>query len=460
MPYRVPDDTGGQVVTDTSTPEPTLDLPGFAYGDPIITAGSESTALTGSLFEFIDVVALDGDHAVASGQGGYALVSLEDGHLLWQEEGLRWLDVAWDPSLQTLFLGSREAEVRAVDLSDREAPRELGQVQAWTGFHEDLAAADGLLLVAARDGGAVLLDGSSLEPMSVIDVSWASAVGLAGDRAVIADGAEIVLYGLEDPEVPAELSRVSLPATGRDIDFDGEHVGVALGGHGVAALRIDQDALELLGTFALPGSSYGVALDGSSLWASAWSEVALIWLGEGGPVVVGTEPISEATLGIGAAGGRAVAADWTATTALHRVDGLAGPELSVSPIAWATGEEQTGATVSFLNLGAMDLVVEVSVEDRDVSLDPSSLWLEPWEEGRITVHSRASEALSDVLTYTSNDPDEAAGEVELRSGGATTGQPHGPLNLEGYVPPDTQLVPYDLADQAGRVTVLAYFTLT
>ncbi len=469
VPYRspgdtgvdTPDDTGGDTATDTGTvtdtePVETLDL---AYGDPILATGRESTEPDGPIYEFVDVVLLDDDHAAAVGEGGYVLVNVADGSHVWREGGPRVYDAAWDATLERLYLGSREREVYAVDLTDLQSPVQAGAVQAWSGYHEDLAADGGVLAVAALGDGAVLLDGVTLAPLATIEVGWCAAVGLAGDRAIVADGAEVLLYDVSDPAAPVELSRASVRATARNIDFDGEHVGVALGGHGVAVLEVEDDTLSLAGEFEQPGSTYGVALDGEYLWTSAWSEVGLIWLGKGGPVVVGTEPIEENTMGIGAGGGRAVAADWFQTAAFERVDGVAGPELQVPGTAWVIGDDPPTAIVEVTNLGAMDLEVDFSTEDTSLELDTDSLLIEPGGSERLVITGETGHPLSSVVEYVSNDPDEESGQLEVRTGEQSVGQAHTDFELEGFVPPDTNLEPYALSGQSGRVTVLAYFAL-
>ncbi len=446
-------DTDTPLDTDTGTPL------GLDYGDPIEFAGSEATTAP-KIYEFVDVVALDEEHAVAVGQGGYALTSLEDGHHVWREETDRFYDVAWDGTTERLYLGTRENDVRVVDLSDRSSPRQLESFRDWNGFHEDLAADDGLLLVAALEDGAVLLDGVNLQRHSVIEAGWVAAVGLSGDRAIVADGAEILLYDVSEPSAPEPLSAASVRATARNITFDGVHVGVALGGHGVAVLRVEGDELLLLEQFDLPGSTYGVALDGSSLWAAAWSEVALIWLGEGGPAMLGTEPVTQISLGLGASGGRAVAADWIATSAFQRIDGVAGPEVSAPGTTWASSEDPPEARVEITNLGAVNLELDFGPAEPSRDLDVESLVLAPGERGQVVVTGRSGELLETSIAFTSNDPDELTGVFDVKTGQQAVGQVHGALELEGYVPPDTNLEPYDLSEQTGRVTVLAYFTLT
>lgn len=237
-------------------------------------------------------------------------------------------------------------------------------------MHEDLAAWAGRLLVAAPATGAVLIDGTTRQVDSIIEAGWVSAVGLHDDRAVVADSNVTVLYDVSEPS--------------------------------------------------------------DLLWASAWSEVALSWLGDGGPVVIGARDITYNTLGIGAASGRAVAADWFGTHAFEHVEGLAGPDLVVpdSVMAVAQDDGEPEATVEIANLGAMTLTATASVEDSTTSLSETSVVLEPGESARVAVTGEVGRPLTVALNLETHDPDEEHSSVEVRT-----------------------------VTQSGRVTFLACFAL-
>ncbi len=453
-----PTDTPDSATPSVTEPSAPLTL---VWGDPILEHGGDVIEGSDDLWEFVDTVALDDEHALSSGQGGLALVDLTDGSHLWTEPFMRTYDLAWDAGLEVAYAGSREQQVYRVDLSDRMDPVQAGELLAWEGVHEDLAAGGGLLLVAAPETGAVLLDGESGQVHSILPADWASAVALHQDRAVVADRNELVLFDVGDPETPVELDRASLSVSARDLAFDGTTLGVALGGHGVAVVRVRDDALMVDTTVEVPGSSYGVALDGERLWASAWSDVALIWLGDGGPVVIGTEPVRYNTLGVGAAGGRAVASDWFGTLALEHVEGVAGPELVVPPEVFSLGADGDvpEATVALSNLGALTLEASASLEDPSAALSETEWVVAPGETVHFTVTGEAGRPLTTRVRLTSNDPDEADSTVEIRTGDRSVGQVHDDFTVEGYLFPDANLLPYSLSSQAGRVTFLAYFAL-
>jgi hypothetical protein len=429
----------------------------MAWGDPIQNNGGQTT-LGGNVWEFVDVVGLDDTYALASGQGGYALIDLATGTQVWAVEFTRTYDIAWDPSLEHAYLGTRLASVYIIDLSDRSSPAGLGVLSGWQGVHEDLAADAGRVLVAAPETGAVLIDGTTGLEISTIPADWVASVALHGDRAVVGDRNEIVLYDLGDPGLPIELDRVSVRATARDLVFDGETIGVAMGGYGAAVIRVVDDQLELDGQLDLPGTTYGVALDDDRLWTASWSDVGLIWLGAGGPVVLGTEAMTEFTLGIGAAGGRAVASDWYGTIALEHIEGVAGPEI-VLPVQVYTEVDEPQASIVIANMGAMSLEATASTPDPDAVLSKTTFVLEPGESDLFTLSGDGARPLSTTVELASNDPDEPIASVVVKTGSQSVGQPHEDFTLEGYQHPDSNLTPYTLSDQTGRVTFLAYFAL-
>ncbi len=452
----VPDvDTSDSVTLDSQDTGTPL---GYAYGDPIEVVRHQ-TEMGESNWHFLDVVALDEELVLVAGQGGLGVLEIESAQVRWGKAHQRIYDLAWDPSLEQAYMGTRLDRIDVMDLGDRDQPMPVGTMLEWLGYHEDIAADEGRVLVAAPQTGAVLLDGASLTMLSTIEASWASAVGLHGDLAVVGDADEIVLYDLAAPEEPLELDRVAVRATARDIAFDGEHLAVALGGHGVAVIELVDDTLVLRNQLDLPGPSYGVALDGDELWVSAWSEVALIGLGTGEPLLLGSEPVPTATSGLAARGGRAVAADWFELTTFVRHEGLAGPELLVPETAWSDGDDPPTATVKLSNLGAMTLEVSLSVQDPAISVSTDLVVLEPGETDTVSVSGETGSELRTQLDLVTNDPDETEVAIALGTGDQSVGLPHEELELQGFVYPDTNLAPYRLSEQTGRVVFLAYFSL-
>ncbi len=437
-------------------PAPPAELP-HAHGDPLVPFHSTGFG-DQTDWHTLDVVILDDERAFCAGEGGVGVVRVSDGRTVWTQDHERVFDLAWDATLERIYLGTREAQVAVGELSEPETLTVVDTLQDWEGVHEDLAADAGRLLVAAPQTGAVLLDGATGETLAVLPASWAGAVGLAGDRAVVADGHEVVLWDVSEPAASAELDRLALRASGRDVAFDGRFVGVALGGHGVGVVEVVDDALVLRGELDLPGAAYGVALDGEELWVAAWTEVALVWLGHGGPVVLGSEPVSYAALGLDARDGRGVVADWAQVVSLDRVPGVAGPELTLPAQAWSDGADPPGAQVRVDNLGATTLAADLSCEGATVDVDV--LALDPGESAVVSVTGAAGEDLDATLRLATNDPDEATAVVLVQTGEASVGQPHPPLRLGGYVYPDTTTTPYDLQDQVDRVVFLAYFSVT
>lgn len=415
----------------------------FVLGDPITTVGSAQESFQ---VEWMDAAMIDGSRGLVVGQGGFMTVSLDGPELLTYVNAERAYRVAIDGD--RAYLATRVHGVYAVDLSDPVNPVPARTVPVNAGFHEDIAADGGRVLLGALDEGAILLN-DALSPLAVLPADYAVGVALWENRALVADGEALVLWNLTELAAPVELARAPLRATGRDIARAGAHVAVAMGGQGVAVFSLVDDALEHRGDLEFPGTSFSVAIDGDDLWIAGWEVAALAWLGEGGPIVRGHEPVQQSAMGVAAADGRALIADWMYATVLASEPGLAGPELHL-PERLDLGSAEASLPLPLRNWGALS--TEVNIETEGVTLSGDRFTLGPGEQVVPTLRGAGS------LRVHSEDPDEptlsmALGLVELG-----VGSPHPDFDLAGFVWPETQQRPYRLADAAGEVVMLAYFT--
>lgn len=415
----------------------------FSLGDPILTVGNVQESMR---IEWLDA-AITGDNlGIVVGQGGFMTMGLDPPEILAKLEAERAYRVAVDGHFA--YLATRIHGVYSVDLSNPSQPR-ISQTHAISeGFHEDIAADAGRVLVGALDDGAILLD-PALETLGVIPASYAFGVALQGDRALVADDDALVLWDITDPTAPAELNRAALRATGRDIAWQGEHVAVAMGGQGVAVFSLEGDTLEHRGDLEFPGTSFSVSIDGDDLWIAGWELAALAWLGEGGPVVRGHEPVQQSAMGVGARGGKALVADWMFATVLGSVPGVAGPELHV-PERIGLGSPEATVALPLRNWGAFPL--EISLEAQGVNLSADHFNLAPGEQVAPVLGGVGS------LKVRSDDPDESSLSIDVYLAELGIGSLHPDFDLAGFTWPELQQRPYRLADAAGQVLMLAYFT--
>ncbi len=447
------------VAIDTGQPASSTSLPGFEWGDPISlisVAGqgpSTSGKPEGAVYEWLDGVVLNEEIALLTGQGGLITVDIPSGEITWQDQTIeRGYRVDADGDLAAV--GPRISPPIIVDLSAPNTPVVGDTIELFSGYHEDIAVDDGRILIGWLDNGAVLVDAQGAL-LSVLEADDAFAVGLEGERAVVTDDDELILWDVSDPTAPQVLDRVTLSGHGRDIAFDGQHLAVAMGGADVAVFSVADDVLTHLGALDLPGSSFSVSLDGDYLWIGAWEVVGLAWLGDGGPVMLGHEPPGANAMAVAAGAGRAVVADWYYATTMELNAGLAGPEIVVPEALWFTGD--SAQSVAFENGGAFDLEVTMAPGD-GFKTSETSLTLRPGERYSVAVTPPAGGAES-TLEWTSNDPDEPAGQVALNQANQSIGAAHEDFELLGFSWPDGAKELHRLSDQRGSVVFLAYYAL-
>ncbi len=440
---------------DTGTPPDTeSQLPdGFTRGDPIATL---NTTHTKGHWETLDAAQISADRALVVANNGNVVVDTTTGEIVSEAPEHNGFHVEWDPTIDTAWVTTKIHELWKMDVSDPDDPYVARKTQPWSSGSEDLDCEDGLVLVSAHDDGAYLLD-ADLDVQAIFPASWAVGAGLVGGRAVITDAHEVVLIDWSEPTAPVELDRLALGVTGWDLDFDGTHVAVAQGSEGVAVLQVVDDTLVLRGELPSPGGVYGVSLDGDYLWAAAWSETMLAWLGDDEPVMVGHEPSAESAMALGSLdGGKVLVAEWKQITLLERTDFVAGAEVDLRSEWWWAADDTSAKTVIVLNGGAEDLVMTFE-QTEGWTVEPPELVLPPGEREdlRVKPESLPTDA---TVPWTSNDPDEPTGELQLSLAESSIGQPHPEFTLESFTPPSAvnSVVTHD--DLHGVISYINWFS--
>lgn len=456
----------GPVATDTSEdtgPPDDTDSPGSAYtlGDPIEVLGTYTEGGPGMpiVYEWTDAASIDSDWAIATGQGGYGIISMADGTLVHQENLRRALRAASDG--RHAILASRNDGFMLVDVSA--GPDTRGSLEfrspSLPGPHEDVAIEGERVLVGWHDNGGVFLglDGSLLGTLPATD---AFAVALQGDRALLTDGPELVLFDVTDVSAPVELDRAAMTGEGRDLDWEGSHAVVGMGGVGTGIWSVVDDTLTHRGDVRTPGTAMSVAVDGDAAWIGAWAVTALVDLTADPPIVVGHETPEDSAMGVAAAGGRAVVADWFSSGAYARVPDTAGPEVHLPEQLFFDIDQASAQSMTVTNHGALELTVAFDTPVAGFAVDPASVELAPGESALVQVRwPEDTRPPAASLEWTSNDPDEATGRIALGPADQGTGTAHEDFTLPGFQIDGDGTELWTLSEARGKVVVLVYWAL-
>jgi hypothetical protein len=462
-------DAGNDTGTDTDDPDDTgpddtgsgpVDL---VFGDPITVLDTSGSNGGGGqeIVEYVDAVIIDDDYAVAAGQGGFQIIPLDGSGPLEriQEQRSFRLDV----SDGLMALGFREGTVMLWDVSDPTNPQQQGQIRLGedVGFFEDVAVDGGRLLLGAHAEGGVFIDPVSAQHdvLGVLPADDAFAVALFGERALITDAAELVLWDVSDLAAPVELDRVEMSGEGRDMDFNGERVAVGLGGEGVAVWDVTDDQLVSRGSLNLPGASLSISLDNDEVWVAGWEQVSLVRVTADGLIALGDEPPVFNGMGVAARNGHAVVADWYGTMTLARERDVAGPEISVDEkVYFAAGGDVE--SVWFRNNGAFALEVTLDEPADGYTASATSFQVAPGQTEIVRFTAPADlPNQSTTLGWTSNDPDEPTGSLLLSKADRSVGTAHSDFTLNGFTWPSADAQTFKLSEQRGKVVFLAYFAL-
>lgn len=451
----LPDGADTAVVPDQDSGDDGLAL---EAGDPILVVGYEGENVPGGfLLEWTDAAILSPSLGAVCGVAGVGLVDLTDGSTISTRPTPPCLRLA--AANDVVVASDRTSQLTLLDVADPANILELGFVRFDTadGRHEDIAIHDRRILVGWHDNGARIFDpgGNWLGTLPAQD---AFAVGLHENRAVVSDGEALVLWDISNTREPIELSRVPLPGEGRDIEFDGSRVAVAMGGAGVGVWDVEGDALVERATAIVPGAGLSVALDGDEIWVGSWQHTILLRLSGGELLTMGHEAPRFSAMGVAARDGLALVADWHGHMTLQRQRDVSSAELILNgDLFFGPGDATQHVRVE--NHGQLPLSWSVGELPAGFSVSAPSVVVEPGGVEVIRVEGPAALDHRDTLPWTSDDPDERSGEIALAPPDRGVGAVHPDFSLQGFTWPDRDTTTHTLSAQRGKVVVLAYFAL-
>ena len=419
----LPDDTDSEdtgVVNDGN----------YQVGDAIVTTASYPDPPINDgfiMYEWVDVAIYDDDYAVQVGVSGVGLVSRTDGEVLDQQNNSRGYAVDSDGDL--IVVGSRTERVGLWRFQEGEVLTPAGFIEG-AGVHEKVAVDNELVAVAWRNRGLKLYRSTTdVQLLTSISATDAYAVDLVGNRLVYSDADELILSDVSDPENPLELDRIQLDSEVRDIDFDGTQVALGLGGNGVMLFRVEADLFVEIGAHLPQGSVFSLSLDREHLWAASWATTTLYAIQDNGILPLAQEDPQSSAMGVAASNGSAIVADWYQSTVLDQVPERWGSEINLPVSMRFRHGESSSQPVWVYNYGAEPLELNFTSVPPGFSVEHSQ------DDGQSATISVGSRALFNVtapsgnwsptnIGWTSNDPDEATGSIEIRPANNGEGSLH------------------------------------
>lgn len=435
-------------------PQPTADAP-----DPIEPSGGHPFEVLGSLsapdtHTYNAVEWLDARYAMTTGsEGGLQIVDTVEMVVVAETGGEPGADAAYDATNQTAWLAIDKASaVARFDLSDPTLPVASGSVGGLPAADNVALAADGGLVLLGTSDDALLIT-ETFEVVALLEAELSFGVALKNGRALVADGAELVLWDVTTPHDPVVLDAITLQGEGRSLAFDGSRVAAALGCSGVEVLDVIDDQLVSTAHIDLPDCTFEVTLDGDQLWIAAWSAVWLARLDEAVPVVLGAHPTAGSAVDVAVRDGVAAIGELDSFELVAQVSSVGGPEVTIPDKLFypASGGSQV---VELRNDGADLLDLRLTSEVYGLSGD--SFLLEPGTSRTLTLTPPGTVVASSIA-WSSSDPDEPAGVLEILLADDSVGEPQPPFTARAFTWPDHTLAPisYDMLE--GQVVYLAFF---
>lgn len=407
----------------------------YQVGDAILTKASFPDPPIDNgfiMYEWVDVAVYDDNYAVQVGVSGVGLVSRADGEVLDQQNNSRGYSVDSDGDL--IVVGSRTERVGLWRFQEGEVLTPAGFIEG-AGVHEKVAVDNEVVAVAWRNRGLKLYQSTTdVHLLTSISATDAYAVDLEDNRLVYSDVDELVLMDVSDPANPLELDRIALDSEIRDIDFDGTQVALGLGGNGIRLFSLEDDRFVENGAHVPQGSVFSLSLDGEYLWAASWATTTLYAIQESGLLPLAQEDPQSSAMGVAASNGQAIVADWYQSTVLEQVPERWGAEINLPVSMRYRHGESSSQPVWVYNYGAEPLELNFTSIPSGFSVEHSQ------DDGQSATIAVGSRALFNVtapsgnwppttIAWTSNDPDEQTGSIEIRPANNGEGSLHSDFAL-------------------------------
>ncbi len=434
---------------------------GRVLADVLTTVSTYPDPPTGQIMdEWVDVAVYDDFFAVQVGVSGIGLVSRQDGRVMDNQNPGRGYSVDSDGDL--IVVGSRTERVSLWRFTEPSNLTPSGFIDE-SGVHEKVAVEGGVLAVAWRNQGVRLYSTTTdVQEIHTLSAEDAYAVDICGDWLLYSDAQELVWSNIQDPTNPQEITRIQLESEIRDIDCDGKHVALGLGGNGIQVWRIVETTLVEVGVDQPPGTVFSVSLDNNELWVATWAAVALYSIEGGELLPLGHEDPRSAAMGVAASDGSAVVADWLQSTIVERTPNTVGPEVnipsemifrsgdSVSQYLWVHNHGGRTLELEFTQIPSGFSVVNTQDETQFVSVGVG-------EVRTIEIRVPNGNWGPVTLEWASNDPDERTGTLDIRPASNGVGSLHPDFSLP-IISANGLQGTESLSDFSGKILLLSWWS--
>ncbi len=358
------------------------------------------------------------------------------------------------------------------DITDPQRPT---PVAGWTPGDVSVEGVllDGNRVFVAGHGAGVIelrLEGTTLtEVTRTVDVdsdAWQPI--LLGETLVVAEGATGVRT-YDTANALALLGTLPLEGSSRDLVLEGDVGYVAASSHIAAVSLADPLAPTLLGSAQTTGTALALSEMGDAkVVVAEWDELRAYDFGNAAAParlyseLVPTDDVFSRVLAIDSApdGSSVFAGEWRGVHRFDATTASASPDITVSPQSLQLGNigpGHPGSAVAIVrNEGTARLTVNDVTSRAGVTASPDCFALEPGEEiaVEITVEHDSAEEVRTRLEFCSDDPDEPHHSVSMTANTPGIGV--------GDEVPEFSLLALDGStvssrDLRGNVVVLAYF---
>ena len=408
---------------------------------------------------FVELIDLevDGDRIYGAGQGGVTVYDISDpenptnpGHYPPEDDNQGRFHRVEVVGEHLVAATHRERFLDVIDFTD---PADPQTVYTYNGYGlEGMAFIDGRLYVTQRGGSLLIVDTerwSHVEKTGFGENTWELASD-GSDWLYAADNAGLLPISLADPDEPALQDTVDIGGVVHAV-VDGDWIYAAQGSLGVAVLdRSDPSAPELVGRIPVSGSAVQLSAGDGVLWIADHEGLATWDVSDPtAPSPTGHEVSEQFALSVAHVGDVGWLGDWNILSSWQLQPG--SPELDIerSEIELSSGQ----TTTAFRNWGASTLTLTGVDAVDGLTIEASTLSLEPGEEGQLRFTWTGGD-LDQPICLASDDADEPLRQLVVLAGDnpSKLGEPAIDFTL-----PDLDGNDHTLSDHLGQPVVLAYF---